>query len=144
MGICPPIWRLFCYKWRMLRSLKLLFVLHFDPVALAAIYLLENLALRQQLAVLKTDSILTPRFARTEQIVLGDIAAPLAGMETSVDSCPARDRCSLASGRIQVVLDVALAASQPCGKKMRQPRITRTDFSAWLLRTQPGAHRAFM
>jgi hypothetical protein len=70
----------------------------------------------------------SPAICRTEQIVLGDIAAPLAGMETSVDSCPARDRCSLASGRIQVVLDVALAASQPCGKKMRQPRITRTDF----------------
>jgi len=62
----------------------------------------------------------------SRQIVLGNLAAALAGMETSVDSCPARDRCSLASGRIQVVLDLALAASKPRGKKMRPQRIART------------------
>jgi hypothetical protein len=63
----------------------------------------------------------------TGQIVLGDISAALAGMEASIDPRPDGDRHSLASSRIQVVLDVALAASEPLGKKMRQQEIARTD-----------------
>ena len=63
---------------------------------------------------------------RTRQIVLGDSAAALAEMGMGLGPCPAGDRCSLAQGRIQVVLDMALAASEPRWKKMRQQRIART------------------
>ena len=57
------------------------------------------------------------------QFVLGSVAAAQAWMEAGGDSRSVRDRCSLASGRIQVVLGVALAASKPHGKKMRQQDI---------------------
>jgi hypothetical protein len=52
-GILPLIWRQFCYNWRMLRSLKLLFVLIVQFCYSRCDLLLENMALRQQLAVLK-------------------------------------------------------------------------------------------
>ena len=44
------------------------------------------------------------------QIVLGNLAAALAEMETGIGPRPTGDGGSLASGRLQVVLDVALAA----------------------------------
>jgi hypothetical protein len=50
----------------------------------------------------------------------------LAGMEAGVDPCPTGDRCRLASRRIQVVLEVALAASRSCGEKVCKQRIART------------------
>jgi hypothetical protein len=81
---------------------------------------LENLALRQQLAVLKQRHS-QPRFAVADK--LGDAAVALARMEAGIDPCSAGDRRSLASGGVQVVLDLALAASNPCWKKMRQQAI---------------------
>ena len=63
---------------------------------------------------------------RFRQIVLGDARSALAGMEAGVDPCPTGDRCRLASRWIQVVLEVALAASHACGKKVCKQRIART------------------
>jgi hypothetical protein len=63
---------------------------------------------------------------RSRQILLGDLAADLAGMEAGIDPRPTGYRRSLASGGVQVVLDVALAASEVRGKKMRQQGIART------------------
>jgi len=77
--------------------------------------LLENLALRQQLAVLNR-SILT-RDCRFQTNCSGVAAAALAGMEAGVDSRPTGNGCSLASSRIQVVLDVALAHRNRAGRK---------------------------
>ena len=50
-------------------------------------------------------------------------------METGLDSRPAGDRCSLAPGGVQVVLDVALAASESRRKKMREQRIAQINLS---------------
>jgi putative transposase len=50
-------------------------------------------------------------------MVLGDFAAVLAGMEAGADPSAAGNRHSLAPGRVQVVLDVALAASNRVGRK---------------------------
>ena len=65
----------------------------------------------------------------SRQIVLDDLAAAMAGMEAGAGPRAAGDRRSLASGRIQIVLDVALAASDPRGKKMRYQGIARVDLS---------------
>ena len=62
----------------------------------------------------------TTAIRRARQIVLGDFAADLAGMEAGFDSDPTGDRCSLAPGGVQIVLDVALAASNPRGTKVSQ------------------------
>lgn len=63
---------------------------------------------------------------RFRQIVLGDVTSALAGMEAGVDPCPTGDRCRLVSRWIQVVLEVALAASHSCEKKGCKQRIART------------------
>src|ERR1035437_1878481 len=47
-------------------------------------------------------------------------------MEAGIDPCSAGDRRALAPGGVQAVLDVALAASDPPQKKMREPGIART------------------
>src|ERR1035437_2385748 len=60
------------------------------------------------------------------QIVLGDLAATLARLEACTNPRPAGERRSLASRRVQAVLDVAFAASDPRGKKMREQRTART------------------
>jgi hypothetical protein len=73
--------------------------------------LLDNLAIRQQLAVLKVRPS-AAAVCRFQQIVLGDVTSALAGMEAGVDPCPTGDRCRLASRWIQVVLEVALTALQ--------------------------------
>jgi hypothetical protein len=49
-------------------------------------------------------------------------------MEAGIDSHSAGDSSSLASRRLQVVLDVAFAASDPRRKKMRQQGNARADF----------------
>jgi hypothetical protein len=64
----------------MLRLLKLLFVLLVRSVRSRRNLILENLALWQQLAVLKTQASPT-KACRSRQIVLGDLAADLAGLE---------------------------------------------------------------
>src|SRR5260370_40378845 len=63
---------------------------------------------------------------RFRQIVLGDAMSALAAMEAGVDPCPTGDRCLLASRWIQVVLEVALAASHSRGEKACKQRIART------------------
>src|SRR3954466_13596480 len=50
-------------------------------------------------------------------------------MEARVDPRPARDCCSLASCRVQAVLEVALAPWGSGGQKMRQQGIARADLS---------------
>jgi hypothetical protein len=60
---------------------------------------------------------------------LGSVAAALAKMERGVDPRPAGDCCSLALGRIQAVLDLAFAASDPRRKKMHYQGIARVDHS---------------
>ena len=60
-------------------------------------------------------------------MVLGDAAAVLVWVETCTGPRAARDRCLLASGWVQAVLDVALTASDPHGKKMREQGIAQTD-----------------
>src|ERR1035441_6272748 len=62
-------------------------------------------------------------------IVLGDVAAPLARMETCIDPRPTGDGRSLAPCRVQAVLDVALAAPASRGKKTRQQGIAQAAFS---------------
>jgi hypothetical protein len=57
------------------------------------------------------------------QVVLGDLATVLAGLEEGLDSAPTGDCRSLAPSGIQAVLDMAFAASYSCGKKMRQQAI---------------------
>jgi transposase InsO family protein len=57
----------FCYNWFMLRSLNLLFVLLVRPVRSRRDLLLENLALRQQLAVLKKRHP-QPRFVALDKL----------------------------------------------------------------------------
>ena len=104
----------------MLRSLKLLFDLIVQSCCSRRDLLLENLALRQQLAILKQRHP-QPRFAVSD-VVLGDLAPAVAGMESGIDPRPAGDRRPLASGRIQVLLDVAFATSESRGKKVRKPR----------------------
>jgi len=63
------------------------------------------------------------------QFVLGSVAAAQAWMEAGGDSRSVRDRCSLASGRIQAVLDLAFAASAPRRKKVHYQGIARVDLS---------------
>jgi hypothetical protein len=106
----------------MLRLFRPLFVLLARFVRSRRDLLLENLALRQQLAVLKKRHP-QPRFMASDKIVLGDVTAALAGMEAVIDSFSAGDRRALAPGGIQVVLVVAFAASDPRGTKVRQQTI---------------------
>jgi hypothetical protein len=80
--------------------------------------LLENLALRQQLAVLKRRRS-HPRLAVTDRLS-GDIAALLAPVAGDIDSRSAGDRCAMAPGRLQAVLDLALAASHSRRQEGRQ------------------------
>jgi hypothetical protein len=51
-------------------------------------------------------------------------------------------RCPLASGGLQAILDVALAASGSYGKKMRKQGITRNDFPHGL-GTEHGVRHAY-
>ena len=62
----------------------------------------------------------TTAICRSRQTVLGDLAAALAGMETGIDPRATGNRRSLALRRVQAVLDVAFAASDPRGKKVHK------------------------
>jgi len=141
MGILPPIWRLFCYKWRMLRSLKLLFVLALRSCCSRRDLLLENW-LSGSSSPSETEAS-SPAICRTEQIVLGDIAAPLAGMETSVDSCPARDRCSLASAGFKLYWTWLSRHRNRAGRKCVSRELRELIFRM-VAENPTGAHRAFM
>ena len=122
----------------MLRSLKLLFDLIVQSCCSRRDLLLENLALRQQLTILKQRHP-QPRFAVSD-VVLGDLAPAVAGMESGIDPRPAGDRRPLASGGVQALLDVAIEASDPCGKKVREKRTAPTDLPHG--RQQPQLGRA--
>ena len=63
---------------------------------------------------------------RHRQAFLGHIAAVLVRVETGIDSRPAGDRYAMAPGRLQALLDLALAASSSRGQEVRQQRATRT------------------
>src|SRR4051794_38721528 len=92
---------------RLLRSLAVLFIRVFRS---RRDLLLENLALRQQPVVLKQRNS-RPLVSTSDKQFWVILRAVLAGMEARVDLRPARDSCSLASCRVQAVLDLALAAS---------------------------------
>src|SRR5277367_6503310 len=51
------------------------------------------------------------------QTFLGDIAALLVPVAGDIDSRSAGDRCAMAPGRLQAVLDLALAASNSRGQE---------------------------
>ena len=54
------------------------------------------------------------------QTFLGDIAALLVPVAGDIDSRSAGDRCAMAPGRLQAVLDLALAPSGSRGQEGRQ------------------------
>jgi hypothetical protein len=78
--------------------------------------LLENFALRQQLAVLKRRHS-HPRLAVTDRLFWVIITALLVPVAGDIDSRSAGDRCAMAPGRLQAVLDLALAASNSRGQE---------------------------
>src|SRR4051812_23539813 len=99
----------------LLRSLKVLFTRVFRS---RRDLLLENLALRQQLVVLKRRN---PRpLVSTSDKQFWVILRRFWPEWKRVNPRPARDSRSLAPCRVQAVLDVALAASGSHGQKMRQ------------------------
>jgi hypothetical protein len=71
--------------------------------------LLEILALRQQLAVLKGQRC-RPRLTTPDRVFWVMLRAILVGVEGHACDRPAADSCRLASGRFQTVLDMALTA----------------------------------
>jgi hypothetical protein len=125
--VCSRLGLSACKTEGMLRSLRLLFVSTTRLFCSRRDLLLENLALRQQLAVLSKRHP-KPRFEAPDRL-FWVIFAALAWMETDVGPCPARLCRSLASNGIQIVLDMALAKSVPSRKKMREQGIARTHFS---------------
>jgi hypothetical protein len=98
--------------WLMLCLLRLLPVLAIRLFRSRRELLLENLALRQQLTVLKQRHP-QPRFATPDKLFWVMLRRLWYGMEMCVGSRAAGDGCPLASYRIQVVLEVALAAKPP-------------------------------
>ena len=70
-----------------------------------------------------------PRLAAPDKLFLGDLVSALAAMEAGIDPRPAGDRCSLASGGVQVALNVVLVAFDLCGKKIRQQGIAQSYLS---------------
>ena len=60
------------------------------------------------------------------QIVLGDVEPALGRLAASIDSRRAGNSRSLASDRLQALLDVALTSSGPGGEKVREEGIART------------------
>jgi hypothetical protein len=108
----------------MLRLVKLLLVPVVRFFSSRRDLLLENLALRQQLGVLKRRHS-HPRLAVTDRVFWVILRGSGTGGD-SIDSRPAGDRCAMAPGRLQAVLDLALAASSSRGQEVRQQRATRT------------------
>jgi hypothetical protein len=90
-----------CTTSRMLCLVKLLLV----PVIMffrsRRDLLMENLALRQQLAVFETKAFSSSACC-SRQTFLGDIAAVLVPVAGDIDSRSAGDRCAMAPGRFQV------------------------------------------
>jgi hypothetical protein len=96
----------------MLLLLRLLIVLFSRFFRSRRDLVLENLAVRQQPGVFKQKNS-QPRFAITDKlfwVMLGRLAA-------GFDRSPTADCRALALDRLWVVLDLALAASDPSGKK---------------------------
>lgn len=78
-----------------------------------------NLALRQRLTALKGRRP-QARLTVTNQLILGDVATTLAGVEVGHDAPAAGDGRQLASSRIQAALAVAHAASRRYRSTMRE------------------------
>jgi len=66
---------------------------------------MENLALRQQLAILKS-STKRPRLTKNRSPVLGPPVEDLAGLGSGPHHREARDRYQLARKRLQILLEV--------------------------------------
>ena len=126
----------------MLRILSLLLVLAAQSFSARRDLLLENLAFRQQLTVLKRGHP-QPRFAPLTGC-LGDIAAVLVRIETGVDSRPAGNRGAMAPCRIQGVLELALAVSNSRRQKGYQRGTPRAHLPHGGREPNLGALRAFM
>ena len=100
----------------MPRMLGLLFLLIIRSVRSRHDLLLENLALRQQLAVLERRHPQS-RFSQSDRLFWGRFAAAVAGMAKGIGPCPARHRHPLASNRIQTVLEMDFAQTCRCWKE---------------------------
>jgi hypothetical protein len=83
-------------------------------------------------------SVATCRF---RPIVLGAVAPILERVKASVYPRPARNCCSLASSRIQALLDVALAASETCRQKMCRLESRELIFRMFVENPTSGAPR---
>lgn len=79
---------------------------------------LENLALRQQLAVLRRRHP-QPRFAASDRFFWVILRQLWGGVEAGIGPRQAGHCCSLAPGGVQVVLDRDFSASKSSGEKMR-------------------------
>ena len=95
----------------MLGLLRLLFVLPTQFLRSRRDLLLENLALRQQLAVLRQCHPQL-RFGAPDKLFWVMLRRLWPGWKRALILVQAGDRRSLASGGIQVILEVALAASE--------------------------------
>ena len=117
--LCPSIAQIRRKTGLMLRPLRLLSTLPAHFFCSRSDLLLENLAFRQQLAVLRQRRP-QPRFAVSDRLLWDDVAAALVCVETGVDSRPTGDCCVMASCRIQSILDQTLKASSVSRAEVRK------------------------
>jgi len=100
-----------CTTSRMLRLMKLL------PLPVIRFFSSRRTSSPATAYWLETE---TSSPCRYRQTFLGDIAAGLIPVEGDIDSRPAGDRCAMVPGRLQAVLDLALAASNSRRQEVRQ------------------------
>src|ERR1700722_5865923 len=128
----------------MLRLLRLLLVLFSRFFRSRRDLVLENLALRQQLSVLERRHP-RPRIAAADKLFWVMLRRLWAGWKSAsifVQPETVVYRCPLASGGLQAILDVALAASGSYGEKKRKQGIKRNDFPHGL-GTEHGVRHAY-
>ena len=113
-------------KWSMLRLLTLLLTLTAGLVRSRRDLLLENLALRQQLAAFTQKQ---PRPRRVGSGLLGSAAAMLGRMERCTCGRAARDRHRLASRWVQAVLEMVVTQTSGCRKEAHVSKAAGADLS---------------
>ncbi len=113
-------------KWSMLRLLTLLLTLTAGLVRSRRDLLLENLALRQQLAAFTQKQ---PRPRQVGSGLLGSAASMLGRMERCTCCRAARDRHRLASRRVQAVLEMVVTQTSRCGKEAHVSKAAGADLS---------------
>jgi hypothetical protein len=106
-------------------------------LSLSPVALLEVLALRQQLVVLKAKH-LQPRVALPDRLFWVVLRQLWPGWKRALVLVAAGDGRRLASSRIQDVLEVALVASGIVRAESPSARNCANSSSVWLPRTRPG------